>query len=154
MKAETCYFVQAVASLASLCWDLPQHPAPLSSCLNIPFLLAHCCRCSCVQLCLLQSGFTGCLLGWSLDLHYSQPCMQTCFLSGPWTHMIWQPCPWHCPAATPGCTRWMDHRPSSIPMTGTVGGLWPYHLPGSSKSGGLPCCWRCWWSLLFVMGFL
>lgn len=112
---------QALADPSSLTCDT--HPAPVSSDLGIPFLLALCYRHARVQL--------SCNLG-----------LLAAFLAGLWTYVTCnfvsiplpgltlnlcygKPCPWLSPARTPGCSPWVDHGPSAIPISGAADGLCP-----------------------------
>lgn len=100
----------------------------------MPLWLVWLCTRICVQLCLLQCRFAGCVPG------------------GPWTYSIdslasspasWldlelndsQPWPQCSSAGAPGCSPQRDHGPSSVPVSGSVGELWPYHHSGPASWG-------------------
>lgn len=142
--------------VGSICPDQPPpdphlHPACSSEGLDIPFSLARCCRFSCVHLAVqvgrlppwldlgptLQAALSPALFpGWTLNSHDRQQC------------------PWLSPAGTPASTFRMDRGPSSVPTSGTVGGLWPYHHPGPNWVRVCPVAGGAGGFCLPVLGFL
>lgn len=141
--------VKSVFSTGSSCpaqlpWDSHPHPAYLSSCLGIPLLVVY------VDLCpALSLAVWICWLPFwqALELHYRQPSIQPCFLTGPWTHVIVSLGPGallqeHL-AAPPGWT--MDRVQYLCHIC-----WWTVTLQGQGER--LPWCWGCWWSLPACLG--